>query len=70
MANSLKMVFTTATGTTTHSYAYADEEATSTQVATLASTIITNNSLFANAPLALKSAKIVTTTERDLTPGS
>ena len=69
MATSLKLVFNTALGeTVTHSYAYADPEATSQQIASLSSVIIANGSLFATTPISLKSAKLVTTTETDVTP--
>lgn len=69
MATRLKMVFNTADGTTTHSYNYVNNDtATTTRVAALSAATIANNSIFANAPLSLKSATVITTTETNVTP--
>lgn len=64
----LKMVYTTALGTVTHNWRYADAEATSNDIQGLATATISNGSIFANVPLALKSAEIITTTTTDVTP--
>lgn len=64
----LKMVYTTALGTVSHTWRYADTEATSTDIQALATATISNGSIFANTPLALKSAEIITTTSTDVTP--
>ncbi len=69
MATRLKMVYSTETGSTTHSYNYVSPDtATTAHVSALASATITNNAIFANPPLALKSATVVVTTETDVTP--
>lgn len=69
MATRLKMVFNTAAGTTvTHSYNYADPDVATTDIGTLASTIVTNNAIYQQPPTSLKSAVVITTTETDVMP--
>ena len=65
---SIKFVFDTASGTTTHNINYANPDATSTNIAAAAQSFITNGTMFAKAPVSLKSATIITTTETDVTP--
>ena len=62
----LSMTFTTADGTTTISYNYADPNVSVQNVNALMAGIITNGSIFAKVPLAAKSAKIVTTQTTDV----
>ena len=59
----LQLVFTTDTSTTTHTYNYADPAATKANVVALATTIIAGGAIFTKVPLALKSAKTITTSE-------
>lgn len=62
----LVLTFTTSAGrTTTHTYNYADPGATTSAVKTLCNTIITNGSIYENVPVAVKSAKTVTTSENE-----
>lgn len=69
MATRLKMVYNTADGTTTHSYNYVSTDtANTTRVAALSAATITNNVIFQNPPLSLKSATVITTTETNVTP--
>lgn len=64
MATRLKLIFNNSAGsTTTYSYSYANPEATSTQVNALIAGMITNGDIFANPPISIKSASVVTTTE-------
>lgn len=63
---SSKWVFTYQTtdgSSTTHTYRYADTTAETSDLNTVATTTITNGSIFAKVPTTLKSAKLVTTTE-------
>lgn len=57
----LSLTFSSNDGDVTHSSNYADPDVEGTTVNNLATTIINNAELFAKAPTALKSAKIVTT---------
>lgn len=69
MAVKLRMVYVDNGGTTTtHTYSYANPEATTTAVAALSAATITNGNIFQRVPVSLKSATIITTTETDLTP--
>lgn len=61
----LKMTFETSTGKKTWSYKYAKPGMTLANVRALGSAMITNGSIYANQPLVLSGAKIVTTTESD-----
>lgn len=64
----LKIVYNTAEGNTvTHSWRYANADATQNNVNTLINTTITNGSIFAKVPVSAKSAQMVTTTEEDYT---
>ena len=68
MASTSKLVldFDGTTGDTAFSYGYVNPELPSTLVQNLVDGLIANGSIFANPPLAIKSAKIVTTTETDI----
>ena len=69
MATRLKMVYTDSSGgSVTHSWNYADPEVTTASVSALAQATITNNSIFTNPPVALKSATAIVTTETNVTP--
>lgn len=70
MASGTKLVFTFNVdgGTSTQSFSHADSEATSSNVQTLATALITNGSVFAKKPLTLKEAKLVVTTENIVLP--
>ena len=48
------------------SYSYADKDASNTSIRQLVAGMITNGSIFTNAPVASKSAKIITTTEKEI----
>ena len=61
----LVLTFGTSDSTTTHSFSYANADATAANVKALANGIIANGSIYAKIPLTAKSAKIVTTTETD-----
>lgn len=65
MATRLKLIFNNSTGnTTTYSYSYANPEMTAQAVNALVAGMITNGSIFSNPPVSIKSASVVTTTER------
>lgn len=61
---SLVLSFATASGSTTHTWKYAKANATKANVQALITATITNGELFSAVPTAIKSAKIVTTTEQ------
>ncbi len=64
MATKLVLTFAGSNGTTTtHSFNYANPEATAANVKTLVNGIIANGSIYANIPQIAKGAKTVTTTE-------
>lgn len=63
MATRLQMVFTTSEGDSQMSYNYVKPNISGATVQTVANAIITNGSIFAKVPTAIKSAKLVTTTE-------
>ena len=69
MADSMKLVMTfTCTDGKEHdfSWKYADESPRAADVRTLASTIITNGSIFADVPSEITAAKVVVTTESEI----
>ncbi len=67
MATRLKLIFNNSVGgTTTYSYSYANPEATAQNVNALIAGMVTNGDIFANPPVSIKSASIVTTTERTI----
>ena len=70
MASGTKLVFTFNVdgGTSTQSFAHADSEVTASNVQTLATALITNNSVFTKKPLSLKEAKLVVTSETVMLP--
>ena len=61
----LVLTFATSDGTTTHSFSYANAEATAANVKALVNGIIANGSIYVKVPTTAKSAKMVTTTETD-----
>lgn len=64
----LKIVYNTTDGNTvTHSWRYANADATQNNVTSLINTTITNGSIFAKVPVSAKSAQIVVTTEKPYT---
>lgn len=66
MAAGIKLViqYETSNGnTTTHTWNYAKSTATAANVQTLVTTTIAKKTIFASQPTAVKSAKLVTTTE-------
>lgn len=63
-ASKLVLTFKCASGDSkSFSYAHAKNNITTSQVKTVVNALITNGSIFADAPLSAISAKIVTTTE-------
>lgn len=68
MATVLKINYSTSDGgSTIHTWRYADPDVTATYVNALISATITNASLFSRVPTAATSAKLVTTTESEIT---
>lgn len=65
MASKIVITFATDNGDKNFTYNHASTEATSTQVKTFITAMITNGSIFQNVPLSAKAAKIVTTTENE-----
>lgn len=53
-------------GDVVFSYPYADDEVEASDVQTLMQTMITNGSIFSVPPVTAKSAKLITTTETDI----
>ena len=70
MASGTKLVltFNVDGGTSSQSFSHADSEVETTDVQALATTIVTNNSIFSKKPLSLKEAKLVVTSETVLLP--
>ena len=67
MADTTKIVFTmsTADGEKNFSYLDANPSASESAVKAVGQALITNGSIFANPPLEVKSAKLVTVTEEE-----
>ena len=67
MANSLVLTFLTSGGDkTTFTFPYAKANVTASNVRALASSIISNGSIFTAVPATAYSAKLVATTETDI----
>lgn len=67
MATNLVLTFQTSSGDkTTFTFPYAKSNATANQVRSAVNAIITNGSIFEDVPVTAHSAKIVTTTETDI----
>lgn len=64
-STTLKMTFETSTGKKTWSFKYAKPALATQNVKSLGAAMIANGSVYANQPLALTAAKMVTTTEED-----
>lgn len=67
MASKLVMTFADANGDDIiFSYGYADKDSSNTSVRQLVNGFITNGSIFTRVPVSAKSAKFVTTTEKEI----
>lgn len=63
----LQLTFLDSEGTSiTHSYNYADPEASTSSIQNFANVILTNKAVFTKQPQTLKSGKIVTTETTDI----
>lgn len=63
----LQLKFQTAYGEKTWNFNYADEDATNADIKNLVQVMIANGSIYATPPLSISTAKIIKTTETDIT---
>ena len=68
MAAGTKLVisYTGASGDVTHTYKYADPDASTNDIKALVTAEISNAEIWANPPVSVKTVKLVTTSETDI----